>query len=94
MKRTFLFLFLFLFFPAMMISSCLYAGKSDILLQNLTCEYAHDPLRIDIPGQSIGMERTRPLVDGHTLAGKVEGKMDFEPLCGRIRQTRLPRFVG
>ena len=50
MKRIFLFL------AAMMISSCLYAGKSDILLRNLTCEYAYDPLGIDIPNPALGWQ--------------------------------------
>ncbi|MDR1593788.1 MAG: alpha-L-rhamnosidase N-terminal domain-containing protein, partial [Prevotellaceae bacterium] len=50
MKRIFLLLL------PMMIQSCLYAGKSDILLQNLTCEYAHEPLGIDIPNPALGWQ--------------------------------------
>ena len=64
MKRTFLFL------PAMMISSCLYAGKSDILLQNLTCEY--------VPGDMNGLD-----VEIQTLYGKVQSSWKRED--GKIR---------
>ncbi|MDR0395535.1 MAG: glycoside hydrolase family 78 protein, partial [Tannerella sp.] len=51
MRSTFLFLAL-----TMMMQSCLWAGKGDIVLQNLTCEYAHDPLGIDAPNPSLGWQ--------------------------------------
>ncbi|MDR1098027.1 MAG: family 78 glycoside hydrolase catalytic domain, partial [Tannerella sp.] len=53
MKKTAL---LLLLFPAMMIQSCLFAGKSDVVLQNLTCEYAHDPSGIDMPNPALGWQ--------------------------------------
>ncbi|MDR1341478.1 MAG: alpha-rhamnosidase, partial [Prevotellaceae bacterium] len=51
MKKTFL-----LLFTAMMIQSCLFAGKSDLVLQSLTCEYAHDPSGIDVPNPALGWQ--------------------------------------
>jgi hypothetical protein len=53
MKKTLLLLFLF---PATMIQSCIFAGKNDLVLQNLTCEYTHDPSGIDVMNPALGWQ--------------------------------------